>query len=1221
MNEVSLLARHRLAAPTLAPFRHRTHTSISSLVAASSRLPSAILPSSTHPRSAPLRLVASSPSQADSSRHGFHTTATIRLRSTPLLPANALRKAAAREKARVRALRAAERVSRRREKEGLPPQSEKTSAPTFEGPNGEKLTLAEQEKVLRRELADLSRQLEQMEKKEKTDEATKDLPPLDDQTLDQLYQALMVPPPSSAEDQRLARLESGRKEKALLSAGVDPVIQEREQARLEAQELIRQKILEARDRGRALLPLKPPQPCLGQRKPPPPQPEEDEELDDRLIDLSKLSHEERQKARLQLLFERLTLLRDGSDASQASEGKQQSLSDIKSGLASRIAKILQDHNYLLKTPPPPQVVDGEPKTDQHAAIRRDDAARDPTFESLSLDRSIRSDLAGAEGTMSPDGRQGRVEEPQYMAAANEILQDVSSPKARSLMLDRMEQLLERPGATSDAAAADQDRTPSLPLGIATLDEWNVLSVACARADDDAALARTLKLMRRSGYYPPPLNLLNNVMDVYASRGQIGKCQETLSLIDRMGLHPDGHTYHCLTKAYLADGQYAQAIGVLNSLESGVSGLPPAAMATYTMAIDRMIDDPREEIQALAWNLFYHMRLVAHPIPDAPLYALMLRACAKGTLQPQDIDDPALTPVGPYGIVATRRADTERALDLFREMVGRYKVRPNAEVYNNLILACARRKDFYLESFRLLREMVELERERVGMLEGQTDERGEIESAYLRFAPDRYTFNALLQGCARNRDLPRARWVLAEMIRSTSPLFEDDGQGMRRLSRAQRMEMMAQRPNAETLTHVFWAYASFDPPVKRKQMQKAGGEAQTATAQEKNPEDAEAEAETDRAAAAEAEIEAGPTPTEANVEGKEEGDASQTASLATSPIAPGAAQEALTATEAAQVFTQLVPQTSSDLTAEARALMARILADQPRTVDGRKVEGALSSVTPSTVLLNAYLAVLAHHLPVILRVETLWRAVQPTSTSVSSSGFADATLGEGEGEGEWAKEPGLFAKLGLQPNANTYLLLLETAGRVKIDETTDAIVAQTWTLFRELEETHRGNGVAVDARTIEQCWSQRIRYLAKANRLEEALQTLKQFAALYPPASKRSTPRKPPELSPSPTVAGSNEVTVPPHQISMMEKQLDLSPLPIAKQSLETMCRPRIPSDGGRTAETETDQPPPVLTFVDLELLHHRLVRFQHVQGLAYLGWIARAYEYSRRIRSSTPISN
>ncbi len=62
----------------------------------------------------------------------------------------------------------------------------------------------------------------------------------------------------------------------------------------------------------------------------------------------------------------------------------------------------------------------------------------------------------------------------------------------------------------------------------------------------------------------------------------------------------------------------------------------------------------------------------------------------------------------------RTSDAERALDLFREMTTRYAVRPNAEVYNALILACARRKDFYLESFRLLREMVELATERSGL---------------------------------------------------------------------------------------------------------------------------------------------------------------------------------------------------------------------------------------------------------------------------------------------------------------------------------------------------------------------------------------------------------------------------------------------------------------------------------------------------------------------------
>ncbi|KAG1810342.1 uncharacterized protein HD556DRAFT_1319543 [Suillus plorans] len=48
----------------------------------------------------------------------------------------------------------------------------------------------------------------------------------------------------------------------------------------------------------------------------------------------------------------------------------------------------------------------------------------------------------------------------------------------------------------------------------------------------------------------------------------------------------------------------------------------------------------------AWDLFAHMRYVAHPTPDAHLYALVIRTCASTFLSPEP----------------------KRALDLWTEML-------------------------------------------------------------------------------------------------------------------------------------------------------------------------------------------------------------------------------------------------------------------------------------------------------------------------------------------------------------------------------------------------------------------------------------------------------------------------------------------------------------------------------------------------------------------------
>ena len=95
----------------------------------------------------------------------------------------------------------------------------------------------------------------------------------------------------------------------------------------------------------------------------------------------------------------------------------------------------------------------------------------------------------------------------------------------------------------------------------------------------------MALMKIAGYTPAPLSLYNDVLDVYASKGEVGKCQEWLAQISEVGLVPDDHTYHSLTKAYVNAAQFLPAIELLNSLET--SGRP-ASMATYTMVIDRLL---------------------------------------------------------------------------------------------------------------------------------------------------------------------------------------------------------------------------------------------------------------------------------------------------------------------------------------------------------------------------------------------------------------------------------------------------------------------------------------------------------------------------------------------------------------------------------------------------------------------------------------------------------
>ena len=186
---------------------------------------------------------------------------------------------------------------------------------------------------------------------------------------------------------------------------------------------------------------------------------------------------------------------------------------------------------------------------------------------------------------------------------------------------------------------------------------------------------------------------------------------------------------------------------------------PAPMTAYSRLIAALFRTPSSVAHAQAWDLFAHMRYVAHPQPDAHLFTQMIHACAMPT-----------------------PAEPERALDLFTEMTVDRRIAPTAGAYNAVILACARSgaKAYVNEAFRLAKEMLDAHRDASG--------RG-------AFRPDSRTFGALLEGAKRIGDLGRARWILAEMVeaaRTNDDVVVDE----------------------RILTHVFHAYAAYRPPFKR-----------------------------------------------------------------------------------------------------------------------------------------------------------------------------------------------------------------------------------------------------------------------------------------------------------------------------------------------------------------------------------------------------------------------
>ena len=331
-----------------------------------------------------------------------------------------------------------------------------------------------------------------------------------------------------------------------------------------------------------------------------------------------------------------------------------------------------------------------------------------------------------------------------------------------------------------------------------------------------------------------------------------------------------------------------ALSLLHKYENAKLAPP---MKTYTLLISTLTSVPSSLAKAQAWDLFSHMRYVAHPTPDAVMYGLMILACAR-------------TP--PSG--GTGDSEPQRALDLFTEMTEDNNISPTREVYTAVILACARsgQTKFVNEAFRLAKEM----------LDGHRDALGRP-----AFTPNNALFGALLQGAKRTRDLPRARWILAEMVRvmvRQHHVRVRDGMEV-----PDRDEIVLTENH---MVHVFHAYASYQVPFNRSATRIAetrGGTTDTA-----QPESTSSRGPAD-------------TPEAKVDQGEDVGD--------------------VVAGDTDPRFSSIPPQSRGEVLAEAKNLFEGILHDT-RRLQGPSNKSLMlfKNVRVSTELVNAYLAVHYSH---------------------------------------------------------------------------------------------------------------------------------------------------------------------------------------------------------------------------------------------------------------------
>ncbi|PPR02305.1 hypothetical protein CVT24_011643, partial [Panaeolus cyanescens] len=108
---------------------------------------------------------------------------------------------------------------------------------------------------------------------------------------------------------------------------------------------------------------------------------------------------------------------------------------------------------------------------------------------------------------------------------------------------------------------------------------------------------------------------------------------------------------------------------------------------------------------------------------------------------------------------------------------------------------------------------------------------------------------------------------------------------------------------------------------------------------------------------------------------------------------------------------------------------------------------------------------------------------------------------------------------------------------------------------------------------------RIRALAIADEIDRSLAQLRRFAAEYPPSSVRQPAPKHPSRSTRVSLVGAR---------------------PLVRV---------IPA-----TEVPDDHVPPLITFRDVEVLHHRLIDEERPQDIKYLTWLCKSYEWALRIR-------
>ncbi|EMD35153.1 hypothetical protein CERSUDRAFT_116626 [Gelatoporia subvermispora B] len=261
------------------------------------------------------------------------------------------------------------------------------------------------------------------------------------------------------------------------------------------------------------------------------------------------------------------------------------------------------------------------------------------------------------------------------------------------------------------------------------------------------------------------------------------------------------------------------------------------------------------------------------------------------------------------------------------------------------------------------------------------------------------------------------------------------------------------------------------------------------------------------------------------------------------------------TTSSSSFTHLPPQTRAELLREVQTLFARILEDRSAEefAESNQPRRPFRRVSITPRLINAYLSVHYAH----ASFET-WSNLYFT----------------------------LFLEHGVEPTARTHVEALERCALSRKEERQLVLpfAEKVWAEWQTVEQSWQSRvadpvAQTANARLVERANTAMIRLLALTNHRTRSLGLVKSFAARYPPGDIKTPPPKPALRSTRTVLVGAKPLV-------------------------------RLTS----AVDVPDDTVPPLLSFTELEVLHHKLVAAGDSVGIRYIKWLCMAYQGALRRR-------